>query len=223
MARKANGDGVRERIHAFIIEYMEGNEGRSPTVQEICDGIHISSKSHVFYHLKALEKQGIIEHARHEARGIKVLKGLDGMPLTWAKQTLLPVKGTIAAGQPLPNLDEPTQETIAISLLEAPKDAFALRIKGNSMIEDGILDGDFLIVEQRQPNIENGTTIIAIHSDTGDTGVGTATVKRFFREHGIVRLQPANSTMQPIYVSGEEWEREWSVRVKVIGLHRHYL
>jgi repressor LexA len=223
MARKSNGDEVRERIHKFIIEFMESNDGRSPTVQEIGDNIHKKSKSYIHYHLNVLEEQGTIEHAKHQARGLKILKGINGEALTWAKQTQIPVRGTIAAGQPLPNLDEPAQETITLGVLDAPKDAFALRIKGNSMIEDGIFDGDYLLVEQRQPHIENGTTVVAVHIDPLNNASGTATVKRFYREQSMVRLQPANSTMEPIYVPGEEWESEWTVRVKVIGLHRQYI
>lgn len=221
--KRAKGEGVRTLILRYIIDAMEQNDGRSPTVQEICTGVHIDSKSHVHHHLKALEREGYIERAGHEARGIKVVKGTNGEPLVWKKQSILPLKGTIAAGQPLPNLDEPAQDTITLELSDLPTGAFALRIKGNSMVEDGIFDGDYLIAEPRQPQIENGTTIIAVHADTLSSGLGHATVKRFYREPDGVRLQPANPLIEPIYISGSEWENEWIVRAKVIDLYRRYI
>src|SRR5436305_14100985 len=122
MAKKTNGDAVRKAILQFIVKYMEANSGRSPSIQEICDGLNIPSKSHVHYHLKSLEEKKVLERPKNEARGIRILQNqMDGFSLRTGR-TYLPVReGIIAAGPPLANLDAASQETIAVDMLDLPK------------------------------------------------------------------------------------------------------
>ena len=199
MAKKRSN--VPERILSFIINFKEKNNGRSPTYREIGDGVKIKSLGHIAYHLKFLEEKGYIQHLSNTSRSITVLKNWHG--------SILDGPVAIAAGP---------ERTIA-SVIEKeaqlfPNKAFLLSVKGNSMIGDGILDGDFIIVDPEK-QIEDGDIVVATHLDAAGSEFGAGTVKRFYHEGKKIRLQPSNAEMDPIYVDGKEWDREWRLQGKV--------
>lgn len=198
---------LQRKMYEFIVSYTK-TEGKPPTIREICQALAITSTSHVNHHLKMLEKYGWISREGRKSRGIKLTK----------QSTGIPVKGTIAAGSPLDIF--PDVHTFIVHQPETSgDDVFALRVKGRSMIEDAICDGDYVIIKP-QLTCENGDVVVATHLQEGVSG--SATLKRFFLERDQVRLQPANSEMEPISVPKEEWDREWEVQGKVVAILRHY-
>ncbi|MDA0834731.1 MAG: transcriptional repressor LexA [Planctomycetota bacterium] len=161
------------------------NRGYGPTVREIGLKFGIRSPNGVMCHLKALEKKGLITRESHMSRAIQ----LSDPP---NKRTSLVLAGTIAAGTPVLAVQQ--DERIDFGDLFGEEDHFCLRVKGESMIEDQIADGDFVIVH-RQSTARNGDIVVAV-VDGED-----ATLKRFYKESGRIRLEPANKKMQPIYSS----------------------
>lgn len=197
--------GLQGQIYTFIQEYMT-EYGRPPTNREIGTAVGILSTGHVDYHLTVLEKKGYILRERKKSRGIR---------LTQDEARGLRIEGTIAAGVPLDIFPSAQQEMLD---LNAHKREYVLQVRGQSMIEDHITDGDYVLVE-RDTYVNDGDIIVATHT-TGNGDGGAATLKRFYRESGRVRLQPANSQMAPIYVSAEEWDGEWEVQGKVTAVYR---
>jgi repressor LexA len=184
----------QERMLQFIREFRL-RHGYPPTVREIGKAAGISSTSVVDYNLNILEKAGIIKRDRSISRGIDVVE--EGERYT---SMPVPVVGQIAAGQPIEAL-EGVPETLALSPALAPEGAYALRVKGRSMIEDLIDDGDLVIVKP-QPTAENGEIVVALITEP-TAPEGCVTLKRLYRESGRIRLQPRNPEMAPIYVSPE--------------------
>jgi repressor LexA len=145
----------------------------------------------------------------------------------------LPVKGTIAAGVPLDLFDDSEQELLEFGeLMSAPpgipvgwpsslKEIYALRVYGQSMIEDGILDGDYVLIAPAQ-TVVNGSIAVALHR-AGNGDHGAATLKRVFVEDNGVLLQPANPAFAPRRISSEEWDHEWEVQGRVVAVYRRYL
>ena len=163
--------------------------GYSPTMQELADLLHLS-KVTVFEHVEALERKRLLLREPHKARSLNVdpTTRLPGEGST----SDLPLCGAIAAGQPIESTETP--DTLNVSdLFVSRAGTFALRVRGDSMIEDHIADGDYVIIERRH-TARDGEIVVALLED------GSATLKRYFREKNRVRLQPANGTMQPIYV-----------------------
>lgn len=197
--------GLQGQIYTFIQAYMNEN-GRPPTNREIGSAVGILSTGHVDYHLTVLEKKGYIVRERKKSRGIRLTQG---------ETHGLRIEGTIAAGVPLDIFPNAQQETLD---LHAHKREYVLQVRGQSMIEDHITDGDYVLVE-RDTYINDGDIIVATHTIANGDG-GAATLKRFYRESGRVRLQPANSQMAPIYISAEEWDSEWEVQGKVTAVYR---
>jgi len=182
----------RNKILEFVRDFVEA-KGYAPTVGEIQRGMDISSKSVVHKHLDALEEEGYIKRDSQVTRGIEVA-GVGKR--TWA----VPLLGTIAAGQPIPVPTEDTWRAVALDNVDIPSDLvssrrelFALRVKGTSMIDALVDDGDIVII-QAVNSVEDGEMVAAWLSDRNE-----ATLKKFYRENGRIRLQPANQTMQPIY------------------------
>jgi repressor LexA len=186
----------QEQILEFIRDFQR-NYKRPPAVREIGDGVGLSSPCTVYRHLETLARRGFIKRERGKSRSIEIVDA-DYAPPEVAE---IPLLGRVAAGAPI--LAEENREgtvTVASDLL-GNGEHFALKVKGDSMIEDGILDGDTVIV-RRQETAQDGDVVVAFapHVD-----LGAATLKRFFREAGRIRLQPANSAMEPIYVdAGDE-------------------
>ncbi len=211
---------------AAVLDYIADHiqdTGFPPTIREIGDHMGISSTNGVNDHLKAIERKGYLTREDAKSRAIKPLFMPDGMPFEqWAgdgdPQALIedvhqiPVIGRIAAGMPIAAIENiEDQVTLGESLIGRPKDVFGLRVRGDSMIEDGIFDGDYIFVK-KQDDARDGEIVAAMVD-------GEATVKRLFREGGRVRLQPANSAMEPIYVSAEE-ARQTAILGKVVAVFR---
>lgn len=201
---------MQRKMYDFIVHYIK-KEGMPPTNREIGQAMKIASTGHVDYHLTLLEKKGWISRQGKKSRGIKLAKEVNGVPVT----------GSIAAGQPLdifPDAEQTQMVDIGSRAVDADN-AFALIVKGRSMIEDHICDGDYVVVKP-QHTCQNGDIVVAVHLQEGIEG--SATLKRFFqeREHDRVRLQPANSEMDPIFIPRTVWDREWQVQGKVVAIFR---
>ena len=196
----------QSEILDFITKYMDEN-GRPPTNREIGKAVDIGSTGHVDYHLTVLERRGFIIRERKTSRGIALPQ----------EQRGLPIEGEIAAGAPLAIYNEPRHAMLDLGRHRRDRE-FVLQVRGRSMIEDHIADGDFVLVD-REAQIDDGDIVVATHLD--DTGeLGNATLKRVYKEADRVRLQPANSEMEPIYISREDWDREWTVQGKVTAVYR---
>jgi repressor LexA len=193
------------RILSFIEAYSR-EHGRPPTNREIGKEIGIGSTGHVDYHLTVLEKKGYLIRERKKSRGLR---------LVHEEQPGLRIAGTIAAGAPLDIFEPAHQETLDLSQHQRE---YVLRVRGQSMVEDHIADGDFVLV-QGDTNFNDGDIIVATHKQATGEG-GAATLKRIYREQDRIRLQPANAEMEPIYVSAHEWDEEWEVQGKVTAVYR---
>jgi repressor LexA len=176
-------------ILTFIRDFRS-RHGFSPTMQEIGDHLKLT-KVTVFEHVGVLEKKGLVlRGAKHKARSLQVSPEFV-FPDEQADEVRIPLVGRIAAGQPI----EAIEDTDALDLRDvfhADQTRFALRVNGDSMIDDHIADGDYVVCEKRS-SIRNGETVVAVLAD------GEATLKRFYRDKGRVRLQPANANYEPIY------------------------
>ncbi|HVR44424.1 MAG TPA: transcriptional repressor LexA [Thermoanaerobaculia bacterium] len=191
-------------ILGFIREYRR-ERGVAPTHREICEAFGFSSYGTVYKHLSILEKKGLIRRDWNQKRGVELVEP----PEREERARELPFFGYIAAGRPLEV--EPGDETVVVpEQLTGRGENFVLKVRGESMIEDGILDGDFVIVARRE-RAENGEMVVA-------NVAGEVTLKRFYRDGGRVRLQPANSSMAPIYARAEDV----SIQGIVIGLMRRF-
>ena len=162
------------------IEDYHAKHGYAPTLQEIADRRGVT-KVTILSHLRHLERDKHIKRSYYRARSIEVLTPTCGIPLV----------GHISAGQPIEAIEDPTDVDV-LGVFREKKDCFALRVRGDSMIDDGIREGDIVICEKRT-SARNGETVVALLNG------GEATLKRWHRENGRVRLQPANSRLKPIY------------------------
>jgi repressor LexA len=205
---------IQRRMYNFIVEYI-GREGMPPTNREIGRALNIASTGHVDYHLSMLEKKGWIIRQSKKSRGIKLAKQAH------TQRNGIRIMGTIAAGEPIDIYTESEQMLDIGHNLNDSEDAYALVVKGRSMIEDHICDGDYVVIKP-QKTCQNGDIVVAVHTQDGVSG--TATLKRFFqeKEHNRVRLQPANSELDPIFIPKSEWDSEWEVQGKVVAIFRHY-
>jgi repressor LexA len=174
----------QREIYTFIRSKIQGR-GYGPTVREIGLEFDIKSPNGVMCHLKALQKKGLIHREPNMSRAIQMLDEPTG-----AQPSRLKLVGRIAAGQPIEAVEQ--DEELGFSEWEGADDKFALRVSGDSMIEDHIADGDYVVI-QRQEVARDGQ-IVAVRDDDGE-----ATLKRLFRERNRVRLEPANKAMKPIY------------------------
>jgi repressor LexA len=181
---------ILDVIRDFTIEH-----GYPPSVREIGVRVGLSSSSTVQSHLKALEKRGLVRRDPTKPRALSTADAREHMKATHAPRALdyavLPIVGKVAAGMPITAAEQLEGELVVPSVFVRGKDRFILRVQGDSMIDAAILDGDMIVVAA-QPDAENGEIVVAMID-------GEATVKRFFREAGRIRLQPENPTMQPIY------------------------
>lgn len=190
-----------------ILEYIKETilkKGYPPAVREICEAVHLKSTSSVHSHLETLEEKGYIRRDPTKPRTIEIID--DCFNLTRRELVNVPVLGTVAAGQPL-YAEENIESYYPIPSELLPNgETFMLKVRGNSMINAGILEGDQIIVEHCS-TAANGEIVVALVEDS-------ATVKRFFKENGHYRLQPENDSMEPIIVEHVE------ILGKVIGLFR---
>ena len=201
--RKEITSRQRQILH-FILQHIEAR-GYPPTVREIGVAVNLSSSSTVHAHLRALEATGLIKRDAVLTRAIKLLPGMISRAKT-PRIVSVPIMGRVAAGKPtLATEDFEEMFPLPHDFLGGT-DGFMLEVHGESMIEDGIHDSDLVIV-RRQPTAENGDVIVALTENE-------ATIKRFYRENGRIRLQPANSEMSPIFVD------DVKILGKVVGLVR---
>ena len=200
----------QEAILAFINEYMD-DHGYPPSIREIGSAAGISSTSVVDYNLRVLERDGYLRRDREVSRGLGLSAASErfGRP----RMVRIPLVGRIAAGEPIEAVSG-EQEALEFSANLISDDCYALQVKGKSMIEDLIDDGDIVVVRP-QETANNGDIVVALLVNEGSEA-GAATLKRLYRERGQVRLQPANAAMEPIYVRPEELR----VQGKVVALLR---
>ena len=171
----------------FIVEYVRGR-GYAPSYREIASELGMSSTATVHEHVKNLEAKGYLSEGGG-SRSIEV----EPTVIRTAQAIAVPLAGLITAGEPIEAIQTDESIDVPLSLAPRPEDTFVLRVKGDSMIEDGIMSGDYVIVE-RNPAPKNGDIVVALLDNM------YATLKRFYKESGRVRLQPANSRLKPIYV-----------------------
>jgi repressor LexA len=196
--------GRQQEIWAFLVEYVD-RHGYPPTVREIGEAVGLASPSTVHAHLANLERAGLLRRDPTKPRALELTGREQAATVTMPK---LPLLGQIAAGGPL--LAEQNVED-ELGVPETLKGDFLLRVKGESMIEAGILDGDIVVVRRAQ-DARNGEIVVALAGD--DESADEATVKTFYKEKGRIRLQPENSTLEPIFAQHVQ------ILGKVVGVFR---
>ena len=198
MQTTAELTGRQREIWSFLGEYVD-RHGYPPTVREIGEAVGLASPSTVHAHLANLERAGLLRRDPTKPRALELVgrgKGTEkGGENVVAELPKLPLLGQIAAGGPL-LAEENVEDEIAVP--ESLRGDFLLRVKGESMIEAGILDGDVVVVRRAQ-DARDGEIVVALAGE--DESADEATVKRFFRENGRIRLQPENSALEPIYAA----------------------
>lgn len=196
----------QKQILDFLAQYIQKN-GYSPTLQQIAEAIGVSSLATVHEHLSSMAKKGLIKKYEGAVRGLELA---DKKLAELTKGIELPIMGFIAAGSPIEPYTDPNA-TLPVSpgLVSGKKAAFVLQVKGESMIEEGILDGDFVIVES-QEEANNGDIVVALLEN------GLATLKRYYKEATRIRLEPANSSMSPIFAT------KVRVQGRVVGVVRRF-
>ena len=192
-----------------ILEFLKKeiiNKGYPPAVREICKAVHLKSTSSVHSHLESLEKNGYIRRDPAKPRAIEIID--TNFNLTRREIVSVPVVGTVTAGQPILAVEN-IEGYFPVPMDYIPNtETFMLKVKGNSMVNAGIFDGDTILV-QKQSHANNGDFVVALIEDS-------VTVKTFYKEETCYRLQPENNYMEPIYVS------EVDILGKVIGLFRMF-
>ena len=203
--------GKISKKQSEILEYMKKeilNRGFPPSVREICQAVHLKSTSSVHAHLETLEKNGYIKRDATKPRAIEIL---DNNFNQVRKETInVPVIGKVAAGQPLLAVENTEGYFLVPAEFLPNQPTFMLVVQGNSMVNAGIFDGDYVMVAQ-QDTVENGEKVVALIEDS-------ATVKTFYKEEEHIRLQPENDYMDPILVNPDK--ETFQILGKVIGVFR---
>ncbi len=192
-----------------ILEYIKHeilNKGYPPAVREICEAVDLKSTSSVHSHLETLEKNGYIRRDPTKPRAIEIID--ENFNLTRREVVNVPMVGRVAAGQPILAVENIDSYFPIPTEFMPNQESFMLKVKGESMINAGILDGDQILV-QKQDNARNGDIVVALVDDS-------ATVKTFYKEDGHIRLQPENDTMDPIIVE------DCAILGKVFGVFRFF-
>jgi len=197
----------QRQIVEYIQQYIQANQV-APTLRDIADAMGLSSLATVHEHLVSLESKGIIKRKSGRVRAIELID--DSLDFINETAVEVPILGFIAAGQPIePYTDPSAKMSISPSFVSGKKRVYVLQVRGESMIEEQIRDGDYVIVEETD-NARDGQIVVAMLDN------GMATLKRFFKESTRIRLEPANSTMSPIFV------KNVTIQGKVVGLIRKY-
>ena len=199
--------GRQQEIWNFLVDYVD-RHGYPPTVREIGEAVGLASPSTVHAHLANLERGGLLRRDPTKPRALELVGRDKSADAGVAELPKLPLLGQIAAGGPL-LAEQNIEDQIAVP--ETLRGDFVLRVKGESMIDAGILDGDLVIV-QRAQDARNGDIVVALAGD--DESADEATVKTFYREKGRVRLQPENASLEPIYAEHVQ------ILGKVVGVFR---
>ena len=195
----------QREILDYLAEFIQ-QHGYAPSLEEIGRRFGLSSLATVHKHLRNLQEKGFIRRAWNRSRSVELIPTRVG-----ARSLELPLMGYVAAGAPIEAVT--TAESIAVpeSLVGKPEETYVLRVRGDSMIDEHITDGDFVIVEDRK-TAENGEMVIALLNGAD------ATLKTFFKDDGKIRLQPANPTMQPIVIDAADLQ----IQGVVVGVMRKY-
>jgi len=191
-----------------ILDYIRSyacKRGYSPSLEDTKKHFRLSSVATVHQHIEALRRKGYLKKQANQPRGIELYHSKPKENLVQ-----IPLLGTIAAGEPIEAIDDPETITVTKKQLSSSGRHFALRVKGNSMIDEGIFDGDTVIIRE-QSTAENGETVVAIIDEN------EATLKKIYREKNRIRLQPANPSMHPFYPA------EVEIRGKVISVTRNFI
>lgn len=196
----------QKQILEFLNNYID-EHGSAPTLSEIAKHLGVSSLATVHEHLETLEKKGLIKKSGGLVRSIELIDKKLGEIVRGIE---LPLAGFIAAGAPIePYTDPSATFAVAQNMISANKKSYVLQVKGESMVEDGILDGDFVVIEEAN-QARNGEIVVAMMEN------GVVTLKRFFKEKDRIRLMPANSAMQPIYA------KNVTIQGRCVGVIRRY-
>lgn len=195
----------QREILDFLQDYIQ-RHGYAPSLEEIGRRFDLSSLATVHKHLTNLQEKGFIRRSWNRSRSVELLPSRSA-----GRAIELPLLGYVAAGQPIEAVA--TSESIAVpeSLVNGKRDTYVLRVRGDSMIDEQIRDGDWVVVEDRR-SADNGEMVIAL------VGGQDATLKKFYRENGRIRLQPANPSMAPIYVDPDNVQ----IQGVVVGVMRKY-
>ena len=202
--------GKISKKQSEILEYIKSQileRGFPPSVRDICEAVHLKSTSSVHSHLETLEKNGYIRRDPTKPRAIEIVD--DNFNLVRRETVNVPIIGKVAAGQPLLAVENVEGYFPIPSEYMPNNKTFMLVVQGDSMVNAGIFNGDYVVVEQ-QPTAENGQKVVALIDDS-------ATVKTFYKEDGHIRLQPENDSMEPIIV---EPDQPFQILGKVIGVFR---
>lgn len=196
----------QRQIVDFIAQYIQ-KHGYAPTLKEIAVSLGVSSLATVHEHLQALERKNVIRKQEGAVRGIELI---DRTFMKLTDSIDLPLMGYIQAGAPIePHVDDTATFKVSPEMISGKKRSYVLQVKGQSMIEDHIEEGDYVVVEETQ-DVSDGDIVVALLDN------GLATLKRFYRELTRVRLEPANATMSPIYATNVQ------IQGRVVGLIRKY-
>jgi repressor LexA len=200
----------QRQVYDFIADFVQKNQ-YSPSFEEIGDGLGLSSLATVHKHISNLEKKGLLSRDYNRSRSIDLLppKGRLKQAMSVNTGMVLPLVGRIAAGQPIEAIERP--ETISLADFTRSKDVFVLEVRGESMQDEHILDGDYVLIEKTKL-AHKGDIVVALVEGTD------ATLKRFYREGDKIRLQPSNAKMKPIIVPAADVE----IQGRVIGVLRKY-
>lgn len=202
----------QRQVMDFIAGFLQ-EQGYSPSFQEIADGLELNSLATVHKHILTLERKGFLKRKYNQSRSIEPgPRYLQEVRRARQEQAVseLPLLGRIAAGRPVEAMEQPG--TISLSDFARQKNVFVLQVKGESMIEDHILDGDFILVEKTS-SVSNGEIVVAL------VGGAESTLKRFYREaDGRIRLQPANAQLKPLVLPAAAV----AVQGRVLGVLRRY-
>src|SRR5437868_11066906 len=190
----------QRQVYDYISNFVQSH-GYSPSFEEIGEGLGLSSLATVHKHISNLEKKGLLKRDYNRSRSIELLPPRGGLKqaLGWSSGTVLPLVGRIAAGRPVEALENP--ETISLADFTRSRDVFVLEVRGESMQDEAILDGDYVLVEKTK-TARNGDIVVALIEGSD------ATLKRFYKEGDKIRLQPSNATMQPIIVPAASVDRK---------------
>jgi repressor LexA len=201
----------QKQVLDFLVGFLN-KRGYSPSYEEMAKSLGLASLATVHKHLTTLERKGFIRRGHNRSRSVEIVN----LPRTVREEVLgrqaaeLPLVGRIAAGQPLEAVEQ--REAISLGDFSRGRNTYVLQVKGNSMRDDHILDGDYIVVEQTQVANAGEIVVALVRGEE-------ATLKRFYREPGgRVRLQPANTEMEPIVVAGEDVK----VQGRVVGVLRKY-
>ncbi len=181
----------QKEVLDFIADFVNDN-GYSPSFEEIAAGLKLASLATVHKHIAALESKSYLKRSYNQSRSLEVLPKYLSEQKRFQVAPEIPLEGRIAAGSPVEAISSPA--TLHLADFAGQDNVFALEVRGDSMIEDHICDGDYVLIEKNS-NVRDGEIVVAL------VGNSDATLKRFYHEpNGMARLQPANSTMDPIYV-----------------------